>query len=399
MPPFFYFYRMKKSMGKIKVAISVTNCICYDQRVLKMADVLAEMNADIIIIGRWKDKFCDEVTLPYRTVRFKMIFKKGFLFYKFYNIRLFFYLMFHRFDLIIANDLDTLLACYLASVIKCLPLVFDSHEYFTGLPEVINRPIVRSVWKLIEKICLPHLKYSITVNEPFARLYEDNYSIKPIVVRNCSRTAHHIKSYTKKELGVPESDFLIIIQGTGINVDMGVGELVNAMGTLKDSFLIVAGSGDMVPEMKKIVTELKLENKIKFIGPFPWDELIRYTKAADAGLIITRDTNLNYHYSLPNKLFDYIAAGIPIITSNLPLITDIITQYNCGIILPEITAEEIAEAINVLRNNRIMYSTLKENTLRASEELNWGKESEKVREFYENIFFKEVRIKKILSNT
>src|SRR5512133_2829998 len=94
---------------KKRAAFSVTNCICYDQRVLKIADVVRKLDCEVEIIGRKSGNCCDINAVPFKTKRFWMLFKKGFLFYAFFNIRLFFFLLFHKFDLLVSNDLDTLL--------------------------------------------------------------------------------------------------------------------------------------------------------------------------------------------------------------------------------------------------------------------------------------------------
>lgn len=389
MPLILYFYTMTPDQKKINVVFSVTNCICFDQRVLKMAGVLEKMNANITIIGRRKGPCCDKNLVPYKTVRFRMLFKKGFLFYKFFNIRLFFWLLFNKSDLLVANDLDTLLPNFLISRIKRIPLVYDSHEYFTGLPELKERSFVKSVWKFIETLCFPHLKYVITVSEGIANIYEKEYRKKPAVIKNFSPSTSEIKAKSREQLGINENSFVVIIQGTGINIDKGGEELIEAIALTDNIFLIVAGSGDVLPFMKKKVRELNVENRVIFTGTLPWNELISYTKVADAGMVLEKDTNLNYRFSLPNKLFDYISAGIPVISSNLPLISEVIIYYNCGIIIPEVTPAEISDAIKMLSGNQILYKQLKKNCAIASSELNWEKESEKVKIFYSNLFDNE----------
>ncbi|MGQ9620861.1 MAG: glycosyltransferase [Bacteroidales bacterium] len=382
---------MRSQNGKIRVAFSVTNCICFDQRVLKMAGVVENIGAEITIIGRIKGDCCLKSNIPFKTRRFRMIFKKGFLFYKFINIRIFFYLLFHRFDLLVANDLDTLLPNFLVSKIKRIPLVYDSHEYFTGSPEISERRFVRFVWKTIEKMIVPYLKYFITVSDSIAKLYENEYGLKPVTIRNCAPLSDAIKPYEKQEIGIPEHDSLLIIQGTGINIDTGGEELIEALAETENVSLMIAGSGDMIPVLKEKAARLKKAGKVKFIIPMPWEELMRYTKSADAGMILTKDTNINYRFSLPNKLFDYLSAGIPVIASNLPEIMNIVTGFNCGIIIPEVTPEEIKEAIKMISGNRDLLDALRKNAVRASEELNWEKESGKASEFYNVIFKKEFK--------
>ncbi|HOS72328.1 MAG TPA: glycosyltransferase, partial [Bacteroidales bacterium] len=150
--------------------------------------------------------------------------------------------------------------------------------------------------------------------------------------------------------------------------------------------LIVAGSGDVIGRLKNRVLDLELADRILFLDMMPWEELMKYTRSADAGLSLDKDTNMNYRFSLPNKLFDYISAGIPVIAGNLPEVAGIIKKYDCGIIIPEITPEAIAEAVETLKNDRELLNKLRRNVVYASEDLSWEKESEKVKKFYERVF-------------
>jgi glycosyltransferase involved in cell wall biosynthesis len=115
---------------------------------------------------------------------------------------------------------------------------------------------------------------------------------------------------------------------------------------------------------------------------------MRYTKTADIGMSIEKDTNLNYRYSLPNKLFDYISAGIAIVASELPETGKVLREYQCGMIIDKVTPEKIANALTKLKNNPAELAKLKKNTVIASEKLNWENESLKVEEFYRSILNK-----------
>jgi glycosyltransferase involved in cell wall biosynthesis len=379
---------MPSPQHKIRVAFSVTNCICHDQRVLKMAETVSRLNCEITIIGRKSGDCCGTDAIPFNTIRFNMLFKRGILFYKFFNIRLFINLLLHKYELLVANDLDTLLPNFLVSKLKRLPLVYDSHEYFTGVPEIQNRPFVKWVWETIERSIFPRLKYVITVSEPIASLYEKMYRIRPLVVRNLSRNADHIVPFTRDELSVAKNELLLIIQGTGINIDKGAEELINAVNISEGVFLLVIGSGDVVPQLKRQVNELNIGHKVKFVRSVPWEILMKYSKAADVGMCIEKDTNPNYRYSLPNKLFDYIAAGITVIASNLPETCKIISENGCGMIIDSVTPETISNALSHLKNNPDELEEYKRNALAASEKLNWNIESEKVIKFYNKVFSK-----------
>ena len=160
-----------------------------------MAGTAKSTGADITIVGRRIGYHSRNERIPYRTRRFRMIFRKGFLLYMFYNIRLFLFLLFHRFDIIVSNDLDTLPASWMASKIKSSSLVYDSHEYFTGVPELLGRRTVTAVWKKIEGAVFPGLKNVITVSDSIADLYQQQYGIRPMVVRNCSAGVRGIEPY------------------------------------------------------------------------------------------------------------------------------------------------------------------------------------------------------------
>jgi glycosyltransferase involved in cell wall biosynthesis len=383
---------MPSTAHKTKVAFSVINCICHDQRVLKISETVRGLDCEITIIGRRRGDCCNTDLVPFRTKRFRMMFKRGFLFYKFFNIRLFFYLLFQKYDLLVANDLDTLLPNFLVAKIKRLPLVYDSHEYFTGVPEIQNRPFVRWVWTSIERRIFPRLKYVMTVSEPIAELYNEMYLVRPLVVKNVSKNSDHITPFTREEIGVNPGDLLLIIQGTGINIDKGAEELIDAVNISDEVVLLVVGSGDVVPQLKQRVRELNIGHKVKFIATVPWETLMKYNKSADIGMVLEKDTNLNYRYSLPNKLFDYISAGIPVIAGNLPETGKIIREYDCGKIIEGVTAKNIVNALSELKANPIKLAELRRNAVAASAKLNWEIESEKVKEIYK-IVLSEINIK------
>ncbi|MCX6303229.1 MAG: glycosyltransferase [Bacteroidia bacterium] len=376
---------MQGSNYRTRVAFSVINCICFDQRVQKIAGTVSSLDCDITIIGRRLGECCEKDSVPFRTKRFRMLFKRGLFFYSSFNIRLFFYLLFHKFELLVANDLDTLLPNYLVSKLKHLPLVYDSHEYFTGVPELNNKPVRKWFWKTIERSVFPHLKYVMTVSNSVADQYEKEFRIKPSVIRNCSRISSGIAPYSRQELGLPANHLLLIFQGGGINIDKGGEELIEALIMTENVSLLIVGSGDVVQALKEKAEEPGLLERIKFIPKVPWEELMRYTRSADAGMSLEKDTNLNYKFSLPNKLFDYISAGIPVITGSLPEIRKVVEENDCGIIIPDIMPREISRAIIKLRDDPDLRNKLKMNSINASKSLNWENESKKIIDFYNKI--------------
>lgn len=163
-------------------------------------------------------------------------------------------------------------------------------------------------------------------------------------------------------------------------IDRGAEELVAAMQFLDDTVLLIIGSGDAIPKIKKEVSRLNLDEKVSFYGKLPYEEMMRYTAAADLGVSIDKDTNINYRYSLPNKLFDYARAGIPVLVSDLVEVRKIIETYETGEWIQSHQPEEIARSIRHLRENKELLERYRSNTNRLNQELNWQKEFDPVLE-------------------
>src|SRR6187431_640249 len=168
-------------MSNIRIIVSVTTDLVTDQRVYKVCNSLHTHGYDILLVGRKKKDSMPMDVRPYKTHRFNLWFEKGPLFYAQYNLYLFFYVLFHKADILLANDLDTLLPNYLVSKIKGLPLAYDNHEYFTGVPELIKRPRVQKIWKSIENWIFPKLTYIYTDNFAKRSLFVNEF-MQPVEV-------------------------------------------------------------------------------------------------------------------------------------------------------------------------------------------------------------------------
>lgn len=366
-------------MMKKKVIVCVTNDLCTDQRVHRTCLALQKTGFDVLEYGRL---LSDSLSLnpPYSTLRKKLFFNKGVFFYAEYNIRLFFFLLFSRFDLVVANDLDTLPAVFFSSKIRGKKIIYDSHEYFTEVPELVNRRLVQHVWVCFEKLIFPCLETIITVNESIARLYEEKYHKQLHVVRNIPIAVdiHEGKIKSRAELGLPTDKRIIIIQGAGINIDRGAEEACLAMEFVHNAVLLIVGKGDALPTLKQICREHQLNDKIIFKDKMPFEELRQYTMNSDLGLAIDKNTNLNYHFALPNKLFDYIHSNIPVLCSDMPEIRRIIDQYDIGYFIENHNPEDMSKVINEIFDEGIRYEIVKNNTLVAKKELVWENEEQKL---------------------
>ncbi len=368
-------------MGK-SVIVSVINDLVTDQRVKKVCSTLTEMGFEITLVGRRLPGSLPMDRRPYKVQRMKLLFTKGPLFYAEYQWRLFLFLLLNRAQLLVSNDLDTLLPNFLVSKLKGIPLVYDSHEYFTEVPELVANPLKQSVWRKLEEWIFPRLQDVFTVNDSIAGLFEEKYGKRPVVVRNVPPLFKPVRSITRKELGLPEDKKILILQGSGINMDRGAEEMVEAMQYLHGVVLLIVGGGDVLDLLKKKVRELHIEEKVIFVEKQPYERLMQFTALADLGLSLDKDTNINYRYSLPNKLFDYLQAGIPVLVSNLVEIGKIVKRYKVGDFIPSHQPQLIAQKVSETIENEELMSEWKKNTALAAQELNWERESEKLKRVY-----------------
>lgn len=367
-----------------RIVVSVTNDLVTDQRVAKVCNVLQQMGFSILLIGR-KLPCSLPIKRVYKTHRFKLFFNKGFLFYAEYNLRLFFKLLFTKSDILLSNDLDTLLPNFLISKVFGKKIVYDSHELFTEIPELKDRPFVKKVWTSIESYVFPKLKNVYTVNNAIANIYCNKYGVNVQVVRNIAPklvNATEDKAFSKRTKG---DKTMLILQGSGINIDRGAEEAIEMMQFLENTILYIIGGGDVFNDLKKLVKELKLEKKVQILDKIPYNELMEYTKIADFGLSLDKGTNMNYELALPNKIFDYMYANTPLIVSNRKVVAELVTNENIGVVLNTYEPEKMAIQVQKLIDDKEKVKEFKRNLINASQRYNWETEAQKVKEIYSSL--------------
>ena len=349
-----------------------------DNRVHKVAVSLKKMGFEPVLIGRLLPE-SHPVERDYQTHRMKLLLRKGAMFYLEYNLRLFLYLLKSEIDVFVSNDLDTLPANYLASRIKHKPLIYDSHEYFTEVPELIGRPVVKAIWSRLEKLLVPKVDAAYTVCNSIAEVYQDLYKIDFKVVRNlpvCSMFQE-----PKHQEKVPDQPKVILYQGA-LNLGRGVGAAIRSMAYLEGVELWLAGDGDLAIQLKELVVEMSLESKVKFLGRLPLHQLSEITQQADLGISLEEDLGLNYRFALPNKLFDYIQAGVPVLVSNLPEMMQIVEHYQIGAIAETHQRKVLAELMRDALFDEEKRRVWKQNLRKAAKELCWENEEKVLSDIY-----------------
>ncbi|MDR1372678.1 MAG: glycosyltransferase [Dysgonamonadaceae bacterium] len=325
----------------MKITVAVTNDLVTDQRVHKVCSTLMHNGHKVMLIGR-KFRNSPVVERLYKTHRMRLIFNHSALFYAEYNFRLFIHLLFTKTDLIISNDTDTLTACFFASIICRKPLVFDAHEMFPEVPEVTSRQFVKTVWTKIEDWIFPKIRYSYTVCQSIADIYNQRYGMNMQVVRNIP-TAKVESVITSKPIA-SDGRKVIMYQGA-VNVGRGIEWVIDTMPYLDGFVFYVIGDGDVINEMKERVNCLKLNDRVVFTGRVPFEMLAAYTVCADIGINLLENHGLNYYFSLPNRIFDFMRQQVPVLASDFPEIRRILAHYGTGVLINNYEPEFIAETI------------------------------------------------------
>ncbi len=356
------------------IIVSVTNDLSTDQRVAKICDTLYNNNYIVTLIGR-RLETSTPISRKYKTQRMRLLFNKGFLFYAEFNIRLFLKLLFLKKDLLVSNDLDSLLPNYLVSKLQSKVLIYDSHELFTEIPELVDRPKIKNIWTGIEKRILPNLKNCYTVSNSIAEYYTNKYSISFETIRNVPRT----KSITSGIFPFSTNEKKIIIYQGSVNIGRGLELIIDTMQYLENYLLVIIGAGDILKDLKQQSLELDTTNKVYFLGKLSPLELQQLTPLADIGISLEEDLGLNYRFALPNKIFDYLHAEIPVLVSNLPEMKKIIDTHKFGEVViirdPKLLAKQIQD-FSLKKHS--------EEIINAKKILNWEHEETTLISIYKN---------------
>ncbi|WP_397447428.1 glycosyltransferase [Polaribacter sp. R77954] len=336
-----------------KIIVSVTNDLTTDQRVAKVCNTLFNGGFDILLVGRTqKDSL--PIQRDYPTKRLSLFFNKGFLFYAEYNFRLFFFLLFTKKNILLSNDLDTLLPNFLISKLQRKKLVYDSHELFPEVPELIHKPVVKKTWVSLEKFILPKLKNCYTVCKSIADFYDEKYLTHFKVIKNYP----HLTNTQKGVFPFDKNQKKIILYQGAINVGRGLELMIETMQLLPNCYFVIVGKGDIDKKLKQLVTSKNINN-VKFLGKLTPETLLKITPHADLGISLEEDLGLNYKFALPNKIFDYIQAEVPIIISDLPEMKHIVLEYGVGEIVKNRTPENLANQIKELLEKDFLHQLKK----------------------------------------
>lgn len=360
-------------MNKKRIVCTVTNDLNYDQRMIRICTTLVEAGYDVTLVG-FKRKYSKPlIDRPFKQIRIPIIVEQGKLLYIDYWLKLFFYLLFKPLDILCAIDLDTIMPVYYVSRIRGKARVYDAHELFTELKEVISRPRIHKMWKWIAQHTIPNFPIGYTIGECYAEELEKRYGVKYGVVRNAT---------ILKDITIPEKKEKYILYQGAVNVGRRFEELIPAMQYVNVP-LIVCGEGNYFEEAKALCKKHGLEDKITFKGYIPPEQLRSYTINAWVGITLFEDTSLSNRLSMANRFFDYMHNGVPQICNLYPEYERVNNKYEIACLIGDPTPQNIADSINKLVNDTTYHSRLQENCLKARQEYNWQEQTKTLLKTYE----------------
>ena len=373
--------------------MAVTNDLVTDRRVLRHAEALREGGYEVECVGKRE--------LGVRA-------RRGWMFYAECNVRLLLWLLRRRMEIVWANDTDTLMGCYVATRVKnlCLRLrgakgervrlVMDAHELFPEVPELIGRERVKRVWEWIEKRMMPKCDARLTVCQSIADYYRKRYGVEMTVVRNVGKRKVESGEWKvesgkwKTESGeweVESGKRMLLYQGA-VNKGRGVDWAIDALEWLEDCELVVAGGGDLLEEMKDYAAGKPWAERIRFLGRLMPEELERLTARASVGLVMLEDMGLSYHFALPNRIGDFVAAGVPMVVSDLPEMSRVVREYGVGEVIEEPRDERYETRVKGLAEavERVLAREWTEADFEAARrDMDWEKEKRKLMEMVDKM--------------
>jgi glycosyltransferase involved in cell wall biosynthesis len=361
---------------KTRVISLVTNDLSQDQRMNRICTALAENGYNVLLVGRYRKHSIPLREKKFHQRRIRNFFNTGFLFYAEHNFRLFLLLIRARFDVVNANDLDTLPAAFLAAKIKRKKLVYDAHEYFTEQEEVVHRKLVKSVWKWIERTMVPQSDAAYTVSKGYAELFKKEYHVDFSIVRNVTRLSD-------RTLDCDRTESYILYQGS-VNHGRGLPQLIEAMKNLQYK-LIICGIGDIYEDLKQLAIEYEVDHKVEFRGFVEPEDLPEITCKAQLGLTIFDKEGLSHYHSLANRFFDYIHAGIPQIAMDYPEYRKFNAEFEVAQLVASTSPGDLEKGIRSILEDDLLRSRLRNNALEARKKYNWQQNEKTLLDIYASL--------------
>lgn len=358
------------------ITIAAFSDLTHDQRLQRIADALAQNGFEVTLVGRLFPHSIDLNSQPYRQQRLSFRFAGGKLAYLEFNIRLIFALWRLNPHAICAVDLDTLPACWLVAKVLGRPLFHDAHEYMEEVPEVYQRPATRLMWALVARLFLPGVHKAYTVSQSLVNEFAWRYGKAFALVRNIPGRTLPADSGAS-----PYGSGYWVFLGA-VNKGRGIEEFLEIL-PYTNRKLVIVGTGDRLDAIRQLVMHKALEHMVVFAGKLRPEEVLPILHHAWAGINLLTDEGLSYRYSLANKFFDYVHAGIPQLCISFPEYIGLNHQFEVAI-LTSLHPQALLAATEVI-SNPLKREILLKNCQKAQTVWNWSEEQKSLLAIYNGL--------------
>ncbi len=357
----------------------------YRRRILNQIETASKSGFNIKVISTSQPEAIDQkYNFEYSAIILPGFLNKGIVSYPLFNLILFFKILFKNYDVIHFRGIIPIPAILIRQQFNKSKLIYDAHEYFRGHLIFKHRPLRKAIWMWFEKRITRHVETIITVCEPLAELLKDDYpSVKSVCVIRSVPDLNETKQNTFQKSKIKK---LIIFHGYFLP-GRALENIIKSMGKINDPSikLMLIGEGVLEDKLKRLTDDLGLNKKIEFQPFIANEQLIEFISRAEIGLVIIEPDCTNRKYALPNKFFECIHAGLPVLASSIPTLQMYVDKYLVGQTVNPTDIEGIARAIESMLANEQQLKVWQENCHKAALELNWTKEAEKLSQIYSNL--------------
>ncbi len=376
---------MSKAKNKKRIILLSIDPLERNRRILNQLQTVTRLGweAEVITVRSDAD-ISPYIPKGVRVHRLPLFARSGPLMFLGFNAMLKIILLFRSFDILFVRGIWPFPAVLPVRLVKKFNIVYDAHEYFAGLPSLQNRPLLRKLWLWFEKHGVKKSALAFTVSEPILERLKQGYPFFTNwhLIRNLPPYRHPVspKAETGKELTVVYHGYFM--------PERGLENLLQALARIDNPNirLKLVGAGILKDNLLAMVKSLRLEKRVEFMGMQAQDPLYSILSSCDLGTVLLNPVSENHRFALPNKFFDYIMAGVPVLVSDIPSLTKYVKKYDIGMTVRPNDIGDIARALESIAGRKEELKQWRENCLTAAKELCWEKEEIKLRRAYEKTF-------------
>ncbi|MEW6003826.1 MAG: glycosyltransferase [Stygiobacter sp.] len=359
---------------KKKICIAFLGNPYHDSRVTNLYNSLVEDGYDVTVISfNW---FSEEITNEKKYIVHEISRKQGSLFfYLSFILKLFFSISKTKAHIYFAEDIYTLPLIVFWGKLRKAKIFYNSREIYAFIGGLRNRPILQKFITSIEKYFIQKVDLVLTTGEMDTEFLKNFYHLNNVItVRNIPLYQSPTFNFDfRKKYNIPNEKKILLYQGILID-GRGIAIVIRALQKIQNAVFILLGDGSEKVKYINLAKKLNVNDKVFFAGSIPQNELINYTSSADIGLALIENISISYYHALPNKLFEYIMAKVPVISCNLPQMKNIVEKYKVGKVINLENENEVVQTIQEMINNENQLIEFKKNCEAAAKELNWQKE-------------------------